>query len=80
MLPAHAAFGWLGPGLKTPLLPLLQTARYQRKLMRVAVELLKPGGTMVYSTCSISPGELSFAHSTAISAYVKKTCACAESR
>eukprot|EP00891_Asterochloris_glomerata_P009936 jgi/Astpho2/9936/e_gw1.00152.20.1_t len=33
------------------------TARYQRKLIRVAVELLKPGGTMVYSTCSISPAE-----------------------
>ena len=35
---------------------LLQTAEYQRKLLDVAVQLLKPGGVLVYSTCSINPG------------------------
>ena len=34
----------------------MQTARYQRKLLRVAVQLLKPGGHLVYSTCTINPG------------------------
>ncbi|DBA85330.1 TPA: hypothetical protein ACH3X2_006018 [Trebouxia sp. C0005] len=41
----------------TTLLDLMQTARYQRKLLRVAVQLLKPGGHLVYSTCTINPGE-----------------------
>ncbi len=35
---------------------VMQTARYQRKLLRVAVQLLKPGGHLVYSTCTINPG------------------------
>ncbi|KAL0050398.1 hypothetical protein WJX82_010533 [Trebouxia sp. C0006] len=41
----------------TTLLDLMQTARYQRNLLRVAVQLLKPGGHLVYSTCTINPGE-----------------------
>ncbi|KAL4856723.1 putative methyltransferase [Chlorella vulgaris] len=36
---------------------LEQTATYQRKLLRVAVALLKPGGHLVFSTCTINPGE-----------------------
>lgn len=35
---------------------LLQMADYQRALLHAAVALLKPGGTLVYSTCTISPG------------------------
>ena len=35
---------------------LRSAAHYQRKLLDVAVALLKPGGEMVYSTCSINPG------------------------
>lgn len=38
-------------------LVFVQTAAYQRKLMRVAVQLLKPGGHLVYSTCTINPGK-----------------------
>lgn len=30
---------------------------YQRRLMDQAVFLVKPGGTLVYSTCTINPGE-----------------------
>eukprot|EP00276_Gloeochaete_wittrockiana_P023086 CAMPEP_0184363116 /NCGR_PEP_ID=MMETSP1089-20130417/138182_1 /TAXON_ID=38269 ORGANISM="Gloeochaete wittrockiana, Strain SAG46.84" /NCGR_SAMPLE_ID=MMETSP1089 /ASSEMBLY_ACC=CAM_ASM_000445 /LENGTH=242 /DNA_ID=CAMNT_0026703485 /DNA_START=1 /DNA_END=726 /DNA_ORIENTATION=+ len=30
---------------------------YQRRLLSAAYELLRPGGTLVYSTCTISPGE-----------------------
>jgi 16S rRNA C967 or C1407 C5-methylase (RsmB/RsmF family) len=37
---------------------LEQTATYQRKLLRVAVALLKPGGHLVFSTCTINPGGL----------------------
>lgn len=36
---------------------LMQTAAYQRQLIDTAVRLLKPGGCLVYSTCSINPGE-----------------------
>lgn len=36
---------------------LRSAAHYQRKLLDVAVALLKPGGEMVYSTCSINPGD-----------------------
>lgn len=32
------------------------TAAYQRKLLDTAVQLVKPGGTLVFSTCSINPG------------------------
>ena len=35
---------------------LQQTAVYQRKLLGVAVALLRPGGALVFSTCSINPG------------------------
>lgn len=35
---------------------LISTASYQRKLLDVAVQLVKPGGTLVYSTCTINPG------------------------
>lgn len=34
----------------------VQAAAYQRKLLHVAVKLLKPGGHLVYSTCTINPG------------------------
>ena len=36
---------------------LRSAAHYQRILLDVAVALLKPGGEMVYSTCSINPGD-----------------------
>lgn len=32
-------------------------ASYQRKLLSVAIDLLKPGGVLVYSTCTINPEE-----------------------
>lgn len=35
---------------------LTTTANYQRNLLDAAVELVKPGGTLVYSTCTINPG------------------------
>ena len=36
---------------------LRATARYQRALLYNAVRLLKPGGYLVYCTCTINPGE-----------------------
>eukprot|EP01117_Protostelium_nocturnum_P005949 TRINITY_DN2141_c0_g2_i1.p1 TRINITY_DN2141_c0_g2~~TRINITY_DN2141_c0_g2_i1.p1 ORF type:complete len:305 (-),score=72.06 TRINITY_DN2141_c0_g2_i1:3-917(-) len=36
---------------------LLSYAPYQRKLMHTAVQLLKEGGTLVYSTCTLNPQE-----------------------
>ncbi|CAI5465095.1 unnamed protein product [Closterium sp. Yama58-4] len=36
---------------------LRKNAVYQRRLIDAAVRLVKPGGTLVYSTCSINPGE-----------------------
>lgn len=49
----------LRPKLQQPLsLPdLLDAAVYQRQLLAAAVQLVQPGGFLVYSTCSISPGE-----------------------
>ena len=41
----------------TKLETLAQCADYQMVLMRTAVELLKPGGTLVYSTCTHNPCE-----------------------
>jgi protein-L-isoaspartate O-methyltransferase len=35
---------------------LLDMAAYQRRLLAAAVQLVRPGGALVYSTCSISPG------------------------
>lgn len=35
---------------------LHNNAQYQRNLLDVAVQLVKPGGTLVYSTCTINPG------------------------
>ena len=32
-------------------------AKLQRLLLRWAVKLLKPGGTLVFSTCTINPAE-----------------------
>ncbi|KAH7833661.1 hypothetical protein Vadar_008520 [Vaccinium darrowii] len=32
-------------------------ARYQRKMFDQAVQLVRPGGVIVYSTCTINPGE-----------------------
>lgn len=34
-----------------------QNAKLQRRLFRVAVRYLKPGGTLVYSTCTLAPEE-----------------------
>eukprot|EP00271_Cylindrocystis_brebissonii_P019746 TRINITY_DN6197_c0_g1_i1.p1 TRINITY_DN6197_c0_g1~~TRINITY_DN6197_c0_g1_i1.p1 ORF type:complete len:467 (+),score=45.68 TRINITY_DN6197_c0_g1_i1:200-1402(+) len=36
---------------------LRMTSVYQRRLMDEAVQLVKPGGVVVYSTCTINPGE-----------------------
>jgi len=36
---------------------LEKTAAYQRKLLHAAVEALKPGGTLVYSTCTVSASQ-----------------------
>lgn len=39
-------------------LPQLQAlAAYQRALLHAAVHVLKPGGSLVYCTCTINPGE-----------------------
>lgn len=46
------------------------TALYQRKLISTAVELLRPGGTLVYSTCSINPGWCAAAWDWFVSAFV----------
>lgn len=46
----------LSPCCLQTLQALLETAVYQRQLMGAAVQLLKPGGTLVYSTCTINPG------------------------
>ena len=35
---------------------LAATAAYQRKILMAAVQLVRPGGTLVFSTCSINPG------------------------
>eukprot|EP00775_Hariotina_reticulata_P000938 gene938-1264_t len=36
---------------------LLETALYQRQLLATAVKLLKPGGFLVFSTCTFNPEE-----------------------
>jgi len=36
---------------------LRECGAYQRVLISAAVPLLKPGGSLVYSTCTINPGE-----------------------
>ncbi|KAG6542737.1 hypothetical protein Mapa_015812 [Marchantia paleacea] len=36
---------------------LRQHSCYQRKLLDQAVQLVRPGGTLVYSTCTLNPGE-----------------------
>lgn len=36
---------------------LLEAAAYQRQLLAAAVRLVEPGGYLVYSTCSVGPGE-----------------------
>ncbi|GAX74807.1 hypothetical protein CEUSTIGMA_g2254.t1 [Chlamydomonas eustigma] len=44
--------------LQTASLPYLkQCAVYQRRILDAAVQLLKPGGTLVFSTCTFNPGE-----------------------
>ena len=35
---------------------LLRAAEYQRQMLDAAVALLQPGGSLVYSTCTINPG------------------------
>eukprot|EP00026_Physarum_polycephalum_P005033 Phypoly_transcript_05059.p1 GENE.Phypoly_transcript_05059~~Phypoly_transcript_05059.p1 ORF type:complete len:441 (+),score=51.63 Phypoly_transcript_05059:73-1395(+) len=39
------------------LVDVLSASKYQQRLLDVAVTLLKPGGTLVYSTCTINPEE-----------------------
>ncbi|EGD75328.1 Nsun6 protein [Salpingoeca rosetta] len=41
----------------TPLTDVIEAPSFQKKLFRTAVALLKPGGTLVYSTCSFNPEE-----------------------
>ncbi|KAH7685604.1 16S rRNA (cytosine(967)-C(5))-methyltransferase protein [Dioscorea alata] len=36
---------------------LMHHARYQRRMFDRAVQLVRPGGVIVYSTCTINPGE-----------------------
>lgn len=36
---------------------IIEHAKLQRKLLRAAVPFLKPGGTIVYSTCTLAPEE-----------------------
>ncbi|THG16700.1 hypothetical protein TEA_011416 [Camellia sinensis var. sinensis] len=36
---------------------LKNDAKYQRKMFDQAVQLVRPGGVLVYSTCTINPGE-----------------------
>ena len=36
----------------------MQAAAQQRRLIDAAVALLRPGGTLVYSTCTLNPGLL----------------------
>lgn len=38
------------------MMQLTMAATYQRKMLQTAVALLKPGGILVYSTCTINPG------------------------
>lgn len=42
---------------RIPLHELAQAAQQQRRLIDVAAALLRPGGHLVYSTCTINPGE-----------------------
>ena len=43
---------------------LKKTAAYQRKLIHSAVAALKPGGTLVYSTCTV--GDVSVSRACAV--------------
>ena len=36
---------------------IIANAKLQRRLLRSAVAMLKPGGTLVYSTCTLAPEE-----------------------
>ena len=36
---------------------IIAHAKLQRRLLRSAVQCLKPGGTLVYSTCTLAPEE-----------------------
>ena len=49
----------LKPRLSQPVTAkeLVATASYQRALLHTAVALLRPGGALVFSTCTISPLE-----------------------
>ena len=42
---------------KTALFDIRSAALYQRRLLDAAVMLVKPGGSLVYSTCSLAPAE-----------------------
>ncbi len=46
--------GWFG---KRATQDILRSQRFQRGLLKACVEVLKPGGIMVYSTCSLEPEE-----------------------
>lgn len=53
---------------------LVKLAAYQRALWHSAVHLLKPGGTMVYCTCTINPGEAQ--QGTGIGQHKPVNCCC----
>eukprot|EP00042_Codosiga_hollandica_P036019 m.271511 g.271511 ORF g.271511 m.271511 type:complete len:261 (-) comp54780_c0_seq5:53-835(-) len=42
---------------ETTLPLLLEFASYQRKLFSVAIQMVRPGGILVYSTCTLNPYE-----------------------
>eukprot|EP00164_Ancoracysta_twista_P018812 GFYU01032748.1.p1 GENE.GFYU01032748.1~~GFYU01032748.1.p1 ORF type:complete len:477 (+),score=78.80 GFYU01032748.1:59-1432(+) len=46
-----------------------QAADYQKKLIHSAVRLLKPGGTLVYSTCTLNPKENELQIARALESY-----------
>jgi 16S rRNA C967 or C1407 C5-methylase (RsmB/RsmF family) len=59
MLDAPCSALGLRPRLVQPhtLQSLLQAAEYQRALFASAVRALRPGGPLVYSTCTLNPAE-----------------------
>ena len=55
--PTDAAFAKLPAGTVESLVQPENRAKLQKGLVSAAVKVLKPGGTLVYSTCSLEPEE-----------------------